>query len=208
MSFRLLALVVLAIGLPAAGDSVIQSINADKGVVGSPWTAGLVDNVGWTFTATQDFSLTRVETIFGIDESAGPRTVTVELYTAPPGDGGALLGSVDFTPLERVFSGGTFSTPVLLTNGASYFVGFRNVGNLGANVTASGVAESSGNARYSTDGASPLYGMSSGDSPFTAPILQFYGDPTTPTAVPLPTTATASVVLLSALSLARRRRPI
>jgi hypothetical protein len=60
--------------------------------------------------------------------------VTVVIYANnTPANGGTLLGSFQFdsTIADGTLGGGSFSTPISLTAGNTYFVGFENVGPMG-----------------------------------------------------------------------------
>lgn len=49
-----------------------------------------------------------------------------------PANGGTLLGSFVFnSPLADGMLGGSFATPISLTGGDTYFIGFENVGPMG-----------------------------------------------------------------------------
>jgi len=102
--------------------------------------------------------------------------VTEVIYdTNTPLEGGTLLGSATFTPIANTFSGGSFS-PISLTAGHTYFLGFENTLYLGVNVT-------------SDVGATYLSELRYGDPPFSfteagyftgQPILEFASGSTVP----------------------------
>ncbi len=102
-----------------------------------------VSAVGFYYTPTATYWLNRVETYFstaayypGCCGIPIEREVTLELLTAPRSDGGVLLRSAVFNSLEASgqYGGPTFS-PLFMSAGTTYFVGFLNVLALGANLS-------------------------------------------------------------------------
>lgn len=75
--------------------------------------------------------LVGIQTKFG---SLDGRTVTAEIYDADASTDGTLLRSANFVVDSVAFVGGLFSA-LSLQAGEANFVGFRNVGGLGTNVT-------------------------------------------------------------------------
>jgi hypothetical protein len=129
----------LAAGPALANTPVTESVNANAAPSYLIW-ANVVTAVGWFYTPSQSYILTGVRTEFlPVQPSdTGDRIVTVEFLTAPRADGGTLLGSATFnSSIARApqLGGADFSTPVSLTAGVTYFIGFRNVGGLGINIT-------------------------------------------------------------------------
>jgi hypothetical protein len=169
-----LALSLAGAGQARAGFVVADSINQNASpAAGYTWGA---TEVGWYYTPASSYDLVGVQTRFG---SADSRTVTVEVYDAYPGDGGVLLRSADFTPAADAFAGGVFA-PLGLVAGHTYFVGFRNVGDLAVNVTLDdGATNLPGGLRFSfANDGSYVLGPETG---FTAqPILQFLKSSSTP----------------------------
>jgi len=163
------AVLSLAAGGVASANPIVDDVNGDKvPASGASWAA---TEVGWLYTPSFSYDLTGINTRFLVGDA---RTVTVEVYDELPGGGGVLLRSAGFTPLTDVFSGADFAS-LSLTAGEDYFIGFRNVGGLGVNVTAEAGAESLGLLYYSfsNDGS---YGST--ESGFTSqPILQFEAVP-------------------------------
>lgn len=191
-------LVTLALAVPgiqkASALSVVDSINSDKTPANTYW---LATEVGWTYTPGFSYDLSGVNTKFGSDDS---RTVTLEVYSAAPALGGALLRSVGFTPVANAFSGGTFS-PLSLLAGQSYFIGFRNTGGLNVNVTADQGASALDPLRYSFSNDGSYNSVESGI--FTAqPILQFVGENTTS----IPTPALLPGLIGLGLGVLRKRK--
>ncbi len=94
--------------------------------------------VGWYFTPTASFDLSGVDTYFSTNVSAGDnlsRTVNIVVMTDRGVNGGTVLGQTSFNSDNALgqFGGADFSTPISLTGGTQYFVGFQNVASLGIN---------------------------------------------------------------------------
>lgn len=136
-SLRLLA-IVAAIGAisPAAhADRYEDSYNQDPGPgFATPFPGccrWVPDNIGWYWTPQQDVSLTAVETILvgllnGINNNFD---LTVTVFSERPAVGGIALGSSTFNPGEFYaddppWHTKPFATPIIVTAGTTYFVGF------------------------------------------------------------------------------------
>jgi hypothetical protein len=176
--------------------AVIESVNATSSPnPGSSWAA--VD-VGWLYTPSISYWLTGVETKFGTVDA---RTVTVEIYSGAPPQGGTLLRSADFTP-SMTFAGASFE-PLLITAGQQFFIGFRNLAGLGSNTTTANEGMQSLGPTYHDFDGSGSYAVhvpwTTGD--VDRPILLLNG-----TAVPEPGTCACVAVALTCFA-ARRRRP-
>jgi hypothetical protein len=94
--------------------------------------------VGWYFTPASSFDLSGLDTYFSSHVSGGDnlsRTVNIVVMTDRGVDGGTLLGETSFNSDDAIgqFGGADFSTPISLTGGTRYFVGFQNVASLGIN---------------------------------------------------------------------------
>ncbi len=94
--------------------------------------------VGWYFTPTTSFDLSGIDTFFSANVSAGDnlsRTVNIVVMTDRGVNGGTVLGQTSFNSDVAIgqFGGADFSTPISLTGGTQYFVGFQNVASLGIN---------------------------------------------------------------------------
>ena len=197
------ALFLLSLGGPL-GAAIIESVNA--GAAPHPTQSWAATDVGWAYTPSLTYLLTGVDTRF---RTADARTVTVEIYSGVPLNGGALLRSAGFTPLSDAFAGGSFA-PLLVTAGQEIFIGFRNTAGLGANTAlAADGPQSLGPDYYDFDG-SGSYGS---HFPFTTgdidrPILLLNGDLQNG-AVPEPATYTlVGSTLLVCCAAARRRTTI
>lgn len=188
-------------------DIKADGLNDDKNPQFLGWCSGCTV-VGWYYIAPFDYDLSGIQTNFEPGVGA-ERTVTVEILTDRRFAGGALLASADFdsSTARGTLGGGTFVSPVHLTAGTRYFVGFRNVQNIGINTTADAGALNLGplglyidndfvnDGQYEFRGGQPCIG-----SPQDQPIIRFL-QPTGGAMLPGvdETTETAS----SALSLSR-----
>ena len=149
-------------------DSVNQDANPDTE---NTWLAA---DVGWEYTPTINYTLTSIFTKFSYIPYGDNRTVTVEVYDRVPSNGGRLLRSADFIPQAGTFSGASFP-PINLLAGHTYFIGFRNVSELGVNGTGNPEATvlSAIYFSYVDDGS---YSFSElGDGSPCRPVLEFYG---------------------------------
>ena len=176
-----------------------DAVNVNATPASSAWAA---TEVGWDYMPATSYSLTGIETKF---LSGDPdREVTVALYGAEPSSGGTLLRSANFTPTGGTFSGASFAA-LTLAAGQNYFVGFRNVGDLGVNVTGDAGATALSALHYDFYRNGAYDASESGD--FTNnPILRFDAAP-----VPEATTAVSLGLLLALSGLAsvvRRRREV
>ena len=132
-------------------------------------------DVGWEYTPAFGYSLTEILTKFGVAYD-DHRTVTVEVYDGLPAVGGRLLRSAEFTPTNGVFSGALF-IPLNLIAGHTYFIGFRNVSNLGVNTTGDPAAKALPPLyfSYNDDGSYSTIDTGQGANSTANPILEFYG---------------------------------
>jgi hypothetical protein len=124
---------VAAAGLcaPARASVLADSVNASLAADNDAFWG--VDDVGWLYTPTSGYNLIGINTFFSIPvgTSIENRPVTVAVYqNNTPTNGGTLLGSFSFDSslAEGQLGGGSFSSPIALTGGQQYFVGFENVG--------------------------------------------------------------------------------
>src|SRR5438067_920352 len=105
-SFSFVVSLCLAISLSsqmARAATVVDSRNAPFFAPSS--AAWGVADVGWTYTPSSSYLLSGLLTEFATDGSGISQTVTEELYSGDPVDGGALLGSASFTATEGTFVG-------------------------------------------------------------------------------------------------------
>ena len=162
-----------AIGFSAASPARAQdAVNANATPAALNWFG---PDAGWDYTPGTGYSLSGVETKFA---SGSPsQLVTVEIYSGEPASGGTLLRSATFLPSGGLFSGASFAA-LTLTAGQEYFVGFRNIANLGVNVTKDPGATSLSATHYDFDFSNhgTYSSVEAGD--FTNnPILKFDGAP-------------------------------
>jgi hypothetical protein len=107
-------------------DSVNWNLTAGSAYWGSTDT-------GWMFTPSATYQLIGVATQFGVgcQTSTCPTTASVVIESSP---GGTVLASASFTPVPGGISVATF-TPITLTAGTPYFVGFEHIQHLSVNAT-------------------------------------------------------------------------
>lgn len=149
-------------------EQVEDSANASKAVRdGYHWVAG---EVGWVLPISHNYELTRVETLFYDNWTYSP--ATLEVYSAPPSQGGVLLRSAGFWTYPWGFVGASFA-PLEVSAGQSVFIGFRNVANVGVNTTADAGATSL--PQFWSSGTSGTYANSTTSGASTQPILKLYG---------------------------------
>lgn len=201
----------------ARADVLADSVNAsDSAYNGAYW--GDYD-VGWVYMPGSSYALSGIDTEFSIPNgtTVTNRTVTVVVYQGLPSSGGTLLGSFNFdsADAEGTLAGGSFSSPITLSAGTNYFIGFMNVGpmsstpnvdDLGVNFTADPNAVVLSNLYFdSTVYGNSGYGSCSTTSDFAceqsatgansllgAPILEFFE----PSSTPPPTVPEPSTLLL------------
>jgi hypothetical protein len=219
------AMFIFAGASAANADTIAASVNlGDNASSGSYWGSS---EVGWLYTPASSFNLSGIETKFSIPNltSIEDRTVTVVLYSGnTPHNGGTLLGSFIFNSAladNNTLGGGTFATPISLTAGTQYFVGFENVGpaadstgpnsnDLGVNFTADTGATFLSNLYEDLPGSSTCNtgaGFACEDTNtdiLGQPILAFL-TPSPVTATPLPGTLPLFASALGFIGLMTRR---
>jgi hypothetical protein len=174
MKSKFLAVVLFcSFAFSAFAGAPVELVDAvNQNGITSPLNRFWPADVGWEYTPPVDYILTGVFTKFSYIPYNDNRTVTVEIYDGLPSDGGRLLRSADFKPLANAFSGALFP-PTNLRAGHAYFIGFRNVANLGQNI-----------ARYEATVLSPFYYSQFDDGTYSfsesgyhssCPILEFFG---------------------------------
>ncbi|MFC1705596.1 hypothetical protein ACFL59_02095 [Planctomycetota bacterium] len=158
--------VLCVLGRNAEAAPVVDGINESL----EPLASGTHVNaeIGWVYTPSFGYELTGVNTKFN---AADARTVTIEVIEGLPG--GTLLGTTTFTPVAGVFSGGDFASAIPMTAGQSYFIGFRNVKDLGANTSVPGGASLDCYAGSTDTGTYGTPIAASPTAPLTRAILQF-----------------------------------
>jgi hypothetical protein len=163
------AMFIIAGASAANADTIAASVNlGDSGYSGAYWGSS---EVGWLYTPSSSYSLSGIETKFSIPNQTTieDRTVTVVVYQGgTPANGGTFLESFAFNSAladNNTLGGGTFATPISLSAGTTYFVGFENVGpaadstgpnsnDLGVNFTADSGATFLSNLYYDSPGSS------------------------------------------------------
>ena len=210
----------------AKADTIADSVNV--GATGDSEAFWGSSEVGWLYTPTSSFALSGIETKFSIpiNTTIEDRTVTVVLYAGgTPANGGTLLGSFGFNSAladNNTLGGGTFATPISLTGGTEYFVGFENVGpaadstgnnsnDLGVNFTADSGATFLSNLYFDQSGNSSCNtgaGFACEDTNtdiLGQPILAFL-TPSQVSATPLPGALPLFASALGFIGLITRRR--
>ena len=169
---------------------IVDSVNQSSSPVSGHYNTAT--DVGWFYSPATSFVLNQIDTKFSPDFIDG-RAVSVEIFDGFPTAGGPLR-SASFTPTGGVFEGGTFS-PLALSAGHSYFVGFENVSGFSLNVTSDAGAESLGSIYFDTDHSNLFNGGNDQSDSFTSqPILEFLGPEAA--AVPAPSTLTMLSLVL------------
>jgi hypothetical protein len=131
--------------------------------------------VGWFVTPTVSFALGSLGTTFNhrISGDYTQKLVTAVVYTALPTNGGKLLGygqaNVDTNGGPVTFN---FTSPVAISSGNTYFIGFENLTNIGVCMTVDDGAVNLDTLYCDSDGKS-WDGRQHGIAP-PQPILRFY----------------------------------
>ena len=129
----LVAALMLVLPIAAQADVVFQTINGTPPIAPGPffWDGAPVgiNNVGWYWTPRTNVDLTGIQTKlnnvnFNVNNNF---TFTAAVYTERPANSGTLLDSLSFngaTFVDGPWVGGSFASPVHLTGGTQYFIGF------------------------------------------------------------------------------------
>jgi hypothetical protein len=204
---NLIAVVTLAVAAPSAASA--QSI--DQFNVGQPLTGALfgTDTFGWFYTPSVTFALTGVRTQFAaLPPGETDRAVTVELFATTGGTDLAAspLASASFLAAGAIGAlGGAAFAGTTLDAGQTYFIGFRNVFALGANLTSGPTRLAA--VRFGDFGAEYGFLASVGDfeDEYFQPTLAIDGR-TIASPVPEPGTVVLLATGLLAVAGATRRR--
>lgn len=178
---------VAAISGPWSGHAIggiIDSIN--PGASPLPRTVYSPHDIGWYYTPAFDYHLNGISTFFEpIPNGTGDHTITVQIQTDRPVNGGTLLAEASFP--GNSFTGGQLGTdflsPVSLTAGHSYFVDFLNVGGMGTDFGQFAVAPDGTHipAAGATTRLGAYYSDPPGSNSFIAEFAGNAGDRTLPT---------------------------
>ncbi|MBS0444419.1 MAG: PEP-CTERM sorting domain-containing protein [Proteobacteria bacterium] len=223
------ALTVATATAPPAAAATFDSIN---GAASPPFVLyGGPQNIGWFYTPPTSYDLDGISSNFEpVPNGTGSRTITVQIWTDRPGNGGTLLGQGSFTGNSA--SGGVLGASFAstrLTGGTSYFVDFLDTIGMGVNLgswaldangnpapsagattnlgawyldnSTSGAPTFTGPGSEVMDGGS-YYTTATGNVSFAEPILYFSGT------APVPEPATMALLLggLATLGAWARRR--
>ncbi len=147
---RVITIAALCCGLAstARAHTVADVVNdTSEPIFNGFWCAGCA-SVGWYYTPPVSYDLVAIQTNFDAFHGAN-RQVTIEVLTDRRAVGGMLLRSATFdSATARDEMGGASFAPVHLTAATTYFIGFRNVADLGINFTDNPHAVNLGPAFY------------------------------------------------------------
>jgi hypothetical protein len=194
----ILAIATIILTASPAPALYIDTVNADK----TPFTymMGNMGELGWVYTPPFNYTLTGIKTYFGTSgEPVYPPypTIIFEIYDELPIDGGTLLRSVSF-PIGQSWPPGGAFTPLDVSAGEDYFVGFRHfIPGLDPTFVRCNFADSGVSlpAYYGADN-SGTYSIATSDNDFIHPILMFEG---------VPEPATILLLAFGGLMLRRKR---
>jgi hypothetical protein len=215
-----------ALCAPARASVLADSVNGSLAADNAAYWG--VDDVGWLYTPASSYDLIGINTFFSIPTgtSIENRTVTTVVYlNDTPTNGGTLLGSFSFDSslAEGQLGGGSFSSPITLTAGQQYFVGFENVGpmsptpnvnDLGVNFTADPSAtflsstflDVAGNATCPNPDTFAC--VDSNHDFLSQPILQFFAQPASTTPEPGSGALLGGALMLGLVYALRSRRNV
>lgn len=140
--WRLALVICLFTSVSRTADAQFRhdGMNDDQISVSGKWN---VAAVGFFYSPASSLWLNRVETYFSAQTADAGQTpvfpdkpVTIEVLTAPRALSGTLLRTRRFNSLDAIdqYGGGTFTT-LFMEAGQTYFIGFLNVANIGANIS-------------------------------------------------------------------------
>jgi hypothetical protein len=178
-------------------------------------------DIGWYYTPSLTYDLTGIFTTFrAVPNGTGSRTVTVQIQSERPVNGGTVLGQGTFAADSGAGGNlGASFAPVHLTAGTTYFVDFLNTVGMGVNLgswqdvggtpTPSAgatvnlgtwygnlVGNTSTNFTTATDTNGAYYATATGNVSFAEPILRFEGT--------IPEPVSLGTIVLLALGVGRR----
>jgi hypothetical protein len=187
----------------ANASTLLDSTNASSTLANGIWQA--VD-MGFLYTPASPYTLDGVATKFSYLPPSGIPTVTVEIFSGLPGSL-SLLSSGTLTPVAANSFATASMSPVALTGGTTYFVGFENITGLGSNFSLTGLTTTG--YYYDYGGKTFLNPYGPGNNPYTFPglgvVSEFFGTADT-TVTPLPAALPLFATGLGALGLLGWRR--
>ena len=154
-------------------STLLDNVNGFRTPSGGSW---LATDVGWNYTPSISYSLNEIGTNFAPNPGADSSTFnSVTLEIRDGGLGGSTLRTSSTASVNEYYGGsyGFYFSALTFTAGHTYFIGFRNVANLGLNVTTDSTATSLGFDYYDFD-HSAHYSFQFSGGYTSQPILNFY----------------------------------
>jgi hypothetical protein len=161
-------------------STLLDNVNGSRNPVnGNSWFA---TDTGWNFTPSTSYSLNEIGTTFAQNYSGGQYYngywhsyyTSVRLEIRDGGPGGSVLRT-SAAQSEAEYYGGSYVfafSPLTFTAGHTYFIGFRNVANVGVNVTSDSGATNLGYIYYDFNNSDTYSNYETGST--AQPILNFY----------------------------------
>jgi hypothetical protein len=173
-SVAIAALALVTIPLRAEA-SIIDNINGSAATPFVLYSSSFFSVIGWYYTPSISYHLDGISTNFEpVPNGTGTRTVTVQIQTERPINGGTVLAQGTFSANSG--SGGVLGasfSPVTLVAGHTYFVDYLNIGGMGIN-TGQWALDSHGNPQPSSGATVNLtawYVGNPGDTQFSTAEL-------------------------------------
>jgi len=142
----IVVMMILAVGSARADQTAVSYNTQFTPAFNVYGPASAVTDIGWFWTAPENFSLTEVQTEFNSAATASTggadRDVTISIFNNIPVSGGTLLGSETFNSsvADSMLGGSDLNAPVNIVAGQTYFIGLFNVAGLGVNIACGGAS--------------------------------------------------------------------